>query len=274
MERCDGDKKMDQRAWVTARWVTACWGIAFAFGLSFATVAQSWVLISGPAAATLPVTPESPVITFVWDGSAPSMSGIDQVLDGEWAGLTDSEVMENALNFAMNTWQVPGSFLKFRLEKDPSITIDPSDGKNAIVVKTSSNLAEAGFAAPTISKHTITDCDIEIDGTTTPLQDIIYTLIHEFGHCLGLGHTHTNYGTIMGYARISHSFHLGSDDMAGVIYLYPDPAYGKAEVQELAACSHGKHDEIASRRGRNFIAALFFLPFGLPIFYRRRRRRE
>ena len=65
---------------------------------------------------------------------------------------------------------------------------------------------------------------------------MLVIITHEIGHCLGFGHSHTNWNSIMSYAWLSGSNgKLGLDDMAGLIFLYPDPNYG-SDVKETVAC--------------------------------------
>ncbi|MBI2603882.1 MAG: matrixin family metalloprotease [Deltaproteobacteria bacterium] len=236
--------------------------------------AHAFVLLSGPAEATLPATETSPTITFQWDGNVPSLKDIDEVLDGRWKNLSDNDVMEQALLFALNVWsEVPGSFLKLSLQTSPGAEISDQDHIYSIVVKQDKNLTTSAFAVPRVEGEMIVDCDISISDKTHSLNSLVYTLIHELGHCIGLGHNHTNYGALMGYSRYTRSLRLGADDMAGLIYLYPDSTYD-GEVNDLYGCGRAGNVAKASPVSRFFIYLALFFPLAVPTWKPRRSRKR
>lgn len=234
-----------------------------------ATPSYAFVLLSGPAEATLPATESAPTVAFQWDGNSPPLTDIDEVLGGRWKGLSDHDVMEQALLFALNVWsEVPGSFLKLSLQTSPSVELDPEDRVNAIVVKQDKNLTTSAYAVPTVDDGKIVDCDISISDKSHNLNSLVYTLIHELGHCVGLGHNHTNYGAIMGYSRSTRGLRLGADDMAGLIYLYPNSEYD-GDLKDLYGCGRTSH--ITGSTSSPFFTFLsMFFPLLFP-FWRRRR---
>lgn len=234
-----------------------------------AAPSYAFVLLSGPAEATLPATESAPTVAFQWDGNSPPLTDVDEVLGGRWKGLSDHDVMEQALLFALNVWsEVPGSFLKLSLQTNPSVELDPEDKVNAIVVKQDKNLTTSAYAVPTVDDGKIVDCDISISDKSHNLNSLVYTLIHELGHCVGLGHNHTNYGAIMGYSRSIRGLRLGADDMAGLIYLYPNSEYD-GDLKDLYGC--GRTSQLTGSTPSPFFTFLsLFFPLLFP-FWRRKR---
>ncbi len=213
------------------------------FGIVFLSLfptrqGQAYVLLSSKK-ATLPVNPTNATITFDWDGKSPTIKDKEKFSDGIYANLDDTAFMEQLLTIALNTWSaVPAAYIKlaFRRSEQP-IDLDQEDRKFAIVTDKSDNLSTAAFAKPFVDPDdpsNIVDCDISIADTETTAQSLAYTIIHEVGHCLGLGHSHTNYNAIMGYSRTQTGYlKLGADDMAGLIFLYPDPSYVTGEPKDI-----------------------------------------
>jgi hypothetical protein len=198
-----------------------------------------FVLLSAEK-ATLPVTPDSPILNFIWDGKAPTIKEKDKFAGGQFKDLDDKAFMQHLLTDALGIWNdVPGAFVTLQVTEEETpgdAKLDDSDKKFSIVVQKSSNLSTAAFAKPKIedsNRALIADCDVSITDTSSPARDLAFTIAHELGHCLGLGHAHTNYDAIMGYSRTARTLTLGADDMAGLIYLYPDPAYVGSKPKEL-----------------------------------------
>jgi hypothetical protein len=211
----------------------------------------SFVLL-GKSKAKLPATPESPTISFHWssDGKAPSLSEKEKFRDGSYENYSDAELTPIIIQEAMDQWNaVRGSYLKLELEtQSGELEINKEDKINNIVVKHANNASMAAYAAPQIEDGSteISDCDIVINDHKVSVASFLETVTHELGHCVGLGHPHTHYGAIMSYSRSGKSHRLSADDKAGVIYLYPDPAYGSGDEKNLIACgsihaaAHGK----------------------------------
>jgi hypothetical protein len=198
---------------------------------------SGFVLLSNQK-AILPVSPDSPTRIFAWDGKAPEIDAKEGYKGGQYQDLDDSAFMERLLADAMSIWNaVPGAYVTLQVTSNPTdAKLDKNDDIFSIVTDSSSNATTAAYAKPYSkdeSPNIISDCDISIADRSTKAKDLAYTITHELGHCLGLGHAHTNYGALMGYSRENRSLTLGADDIAGVVYLYPDPAYTTSKPKEL-----------------------------------------
>ncbi len=201
-----------------------------------------------PLKPHLPVSREHPTITFQWNGDAPSLSDKAEVLNGAYADASDTALMGALLNEAVKRWNdVESSYLNFEVVVTPGVVKDQEDEIYAIVVENQDSQAVAAAALPIfVSDHPnaspnkksgriIFDCDISVSSSGVGAKSLLKTLIHEMGHCLGLGHPHSNYHSIMSYANISGSSQLDLDDKAGISFLYP--ADGNSEkVRYLTSC--------------------------------------
>lgn len=196
----------------------------------------------------LPATRDQPEIGFVWNGSFPKIGAKDAIEGGIFADSSDREVFEAILRLSFDKWnQVEGAFLRLTLTEDSEISDQDDDEVYAIVVKSLDSQVAAAAAlvshrgdsdaknrsANYRSARVIHDCDIVVASRKVDADELYATLVHELGHCLGLGHPHTNAGAIMSYSRTSTSPNLGLDDMAGAIFLYPQDDFA---VKELVAC--------------------------------------
>lgn len=221
--------------------------------------------------ASLPVTPEAPTLTFVWDGNAPTITAKEKFMDGRYKDLDDKAAMAAIIAEAMGLWNsVPGSFVVLAVSEGEGASMNPEDLRFSIVTEHNANASSAAFAVPRwtdSSPETIADCDVTISDRSTEAKSLAYTLAHELGHCLGLGHVHTNYNSIMGYSRTAYDFRLGADDKAGVIYLYPDPSLVEAKPKELICGAIGGS---ASTQKSLSLAVLLFGGIVLPLLKVRR----
>jgi len=196
----------------------------------------------------LPVSPEQPVVNFFWNGAAPSLKNKDEVLDGMFADATDAQLMEALLVEAMRIWtNVETSYIELEVTLDANVEVDDDDETFAIVVEEQASKTIAAAALPSFisqdpdpsprekDEHIIHDCDIIISSASVSAKSLLRTLVHELGHCLGLGHPHSNYLSIMSYASLNNEAKLGLDDEAGVSFLYPSPGLSQ-DVNYLTSC--------------------------------------
>lgn len=184
------------------------------------------------------------VVQFKWDGTAPEIKEKDDYRDGILDGLDDKEAFRIILSEAARRWEsVPGAKLKIEVLEDAVERTD-NDLVHSVVVRHDPNLSAAAFALPRTggqvegtekNNKLIVDCDISIGESFESARMLAETVTHEIGHCLGLGHSHTNYKSIMGYSRNS-GFELGADDMAGIVYLYPNDETQNKTRELVAAC--------------------------------------
>ncbi|MBC7531805.1 MAG: matrixin family metalloprotease [Oligoflexus sp.] len=222
--------------------------LALVCGLVWSGVASAFVHISS-VKPHLPVSPEHPRITFQWNGDAPKLSEKEKVFDGLYAESSDAELMLALLNAAVGKWNdVESAYLFFDVVVNAGVVKDDEDEIYAIVVEGQDSQTVAAASLPMfVSAHPgdslnkksgkiIFDCDISVSSHKVPAKELLRTLVHELGHCVGLGHPHSSYHSIMSYANVSSSAELGLDDKAGISYLYPQAGVSQ-DVQYMTTCS-------------------------------------
>jgi hypothetical protein len=233
------------------------------------TQAQGFVLLAGPAKARLPISQAEPQVTFLVSPDHPALEDKDEFLGGKYADLSDEDFWYAMINEAMARWNdVPGAYVEMVAEPSDAAVIDPTDQVYSITIG-SLGATAAAAASPEVEEKTIVDCDIRVKDTKTKAKSLAFTLMHELGHCLGLGHNHSDYNSVMGYSRTSQALYLGADDKAGVIYLY---GTSDKPPEELISCGTiAGHDR--DNATNTIFALMLFLPAGLVLVRRFGRRR-
>jgi hypothetical protein len=224
--------------------------------------AFAFVLLSGPTEARIDVTEENPRIVFELSMDPPSIEKKEEFMDGAYADLSDQDFWLTLVQLAIQPWnKVADSYLEMDVTFSDQATLDQEDRIFSIVVG-KTNLSSSAFAAPAVEGQTIVDCDINVSDRGSSAKSLAFTLMHEIGHCLGLGHNHSDYSAVMGYARTDRSLNLGLDDEAGLIYLYPLSSIG--EPRELAGCGVIS----GSTQPQPWIPFVLFAPICLPLIRR------
>lgn len=185
-------------------------------------------------------------VIFQWDGSLPnSISEKEKYTTSDITALDDKTTFKSILDDAGKRWSsVPGVKLQVSfIESDSSSAHD--DLVHSISVPANSSNSMGGVAMPKTGddidgsgedKRVIVDCDIAINRGNYTARLLAKVITHEIGHCLGLGHAHTNKKAIMSYSRGGDNPELGADDQAGILYLYPGDDLITEEKEMIRAC--------------------------------------
>ncbi len=174
---------------------------------------------------------------FHLTSQAPVFSDKDLFEDGFYSEYSDDETFALLVQRSMNYWNsIDGLSLRLRVADERKGVIDPNDGLFSVGVAKITTVA-SGLAFPVVDENNLKllrDCDIQVGTDIDSIPSFIFVMVHEFGHCLGLGHNHSDPSAIMGYWQPRSVIELGLDDIAGVLSLYP-PA-GDGELKTFAPC--------------------------------------
>lgn len=205
---------------------------------------SGFVLLTGPQESKIK-TSEDKEAFFVWNGTSPIITDLDDFRGGTLNDINSADVMQSILQLVMSIWSnIPGTSITLVLSDDidSDAETDRDDFQNSIVVKESTSLSSAAFAIVNFdesqanpNRNYIMDCDISISSRAVTASELAFTLLHEFGHCLGLGHNHLSSSSVMSYAATRESLDLDLDDKLGILYLYPNEENDQ-EVKEILPC--------------------------------------
>lgn len=200
-------------------------------GASFAL--QGFVL---EGSKRMDVDVSRPDVTFYLSQSVPALKDKDQFEDGAYKDLPDDEFWLQMVRTVMQKWnEVEGSYINLVLADERVASYDSADLRNSIVAVSGLPVSVAADAHPIAKNNLIIDCDMRVRNQTQSAPSLANTLLHELGHCLGIGHNHIDTKSIMSYNRSRTKLVLGLQDLAALIYLYPDPQY-ETSRQDFAPC--------------------------------------
>ncbi|NBW82883.1 hypothetical protein EBR21_14125 [bacterium] len=188
------------------------------------------------------IPPEGQTQNFYLTPDAPVFADKDSFEDGLYANDTDDAVFESLVQRSMSYWNsIPGLSIQLKVAKERKGAIDAEDNQFSIGIAKISTVA-SGLAFPVTDEKEpgrLRDCDIQVGTDISSIPSFVFVMVHELGHCLGLGHNHSDPGAIMGYWQPRDEIALGLDDMAGVLSLYP-PVAGQ-RTQTFAPCGSVAH---------------------------------
>ncbi len=201
---------------------------------------SGFTVLSGPQKATIKPnngSTTSPQVIFAWDGSVPSIHSTSSFLEGRYASLTGTALMRAIIEESLAIWNdIPGTDIELVLQAgtDPGANKDSTDLKHSIFAEEISSSSFAASALPNFAFNSeinpdrnIVDCDIQIGTSSYSAEELAFTVAHEIGHCLGIGHNHLVGDAMMSYRNTSRRFSLSADDKMAAMFLYPNQEFAE-----------------------------------------------
>jgi hypothetical protein len=195
--------------------------LSFGISLSFPESALGFNLIRSGNFKLKPADVE-----FHHSISGPQIEDIYTFEDGIYANYPPELLWQTLVKRSLDLWNnVPNINLKLKQKiVSEDIQANDEDGIFSISINKDFPFSVAAQARPRFkdSSKAIRDCDIELGTNYSSIRSILFSLSHEIGHCIGLGHNHADSSSLMSYSNIGREFRLGLDDMAGALFLYPN----------------------------------------------------
>lgn len=199
------------------------------------------VFISSTSHAYVFLAPQRPRLVpsdgqtqlFYLTSQAPVFEDKQSFEEGYYADYSDDETFALLVQRAMNYWnEIPSISIQLKVAEERKGVIDSEDNLFSVGVAKITTVA-SGLAYPAADENNLSrlrDCDIQVGTDIDSIPSFLFVMIHEFGHCLGLGHNHSDPSAIMGYWQPRNEVALGLDDIAGVLSLYPPKAGEKTNA--------------------------------------------
>jgi len=154
-----------------------------------------------------------------------------------WTGLSPeipyyvnaTSTRTSHVNAAATTWSSAGANFAFNYRGQHNRTGGPLlNNYNEILWRDLGTYNALAVATIWVSGSTIIEADMSFNtryswSTSGSYYDVQTVALHEFGHWVGLDHS-SSYGSIMYYQYKGTQRHLGSDDLAGIRYIYGNAA--------------------------------------------------
>jgi len=217
-------------------------------GLAIFSLCSGFTILSGPEKSTIKPnngSTSNPQVIFSWDGSSPLIHSTRAFLGGKHANKSGQTLMRALIEEALDLWNnIPGTNINLALdtEVDRAAIADRLDLKNSIFTAEISSSSFAASALPNFSynkeinpERDIVDCDIQIGTSGYSAENLAFTVAHEIGHCLGIGHNHLVGNAMMSYRNTEQRFELSADDKMAALFLYPSNAYADTP-DDLLGC--------------------------------------